>query len=158
MKMRTQLFRKIAIGLILVLLAALLTATFYSILAAQNPLDALPTMQILYKGEPLPQEYLMLMSYSWRFFFIVKSGVLEAPDAWQGLSYAPVLPGATVEVVFSYPCESLRISRAAEGELSFTEVGGELFTPLIMGNYTYRIEASWGLRGSVQYYVNIAVV
>jgi hypothetical protein len=159
MKLRTQLMRELAIGLVLLLLAALLTATIYSILAVQNPLNALPTLQVLYKGEPMPQEYLMLMSYSWRFFFLTKSDVVNPPDAWQNeLRAAPVIPDAPLEIVFSYPCQELKISRAADGSNGFVELGGDLRTPVMFGTYTYRIEAFWGVRGSVQYYLKISVV
>ena len=157
MKMRKQFLNKIIITVVLLLLSALITATIHAVLASRSPLNALPSMSVSSNNSPLPAQHAMISSYSWRFLFITKQGVEGPADAWQYLPAAPVNAMAPLAVEFSFPCDEVHISVARGDSTDFVEVGGVLHTPPDPGKYTYRVEASWGIRGSVLYYFKIAV-
>ncbi|MFV0413485.1 MAG: hypothetical protein ACK5L3_09475, partial [Oscillospiraceae bacterium] len=61
-------------------------------------------------------------------------------------------------ISFSYPAREMNISRSKGDSRTFTPVGGDLRTPTEPGVYTYRVEANWGVFGSIQYYVKVKVV
>ncbi|MDL2325352.1 hypothetical protein LJC61_09490 [Ruminococcaceae bacterium OttesenSCG-928-A16] len=157
MKIRKQIFGKIIAGIVLLLLAAMATLVLKSILMARNPEYALPIVRVECNGEGLPAENQMLESYSWQFLTIVKTGQLHAADAWQNIPAAWEPPNAPLSVGFSFPASSLKISRTDVDGFTFNEVGGELRTPHIPGEYTYRIEASWGTNKSLLYYFKVRI-
>lgn len=158
MKLRKRNLRRIIIAVVFILLAGVITTMLNAALASRNPVAALPEMRVIYKDAPLPYEYICLQSYSWQFLFINKSGDANAPDWWKYfLDAGPVVPGSPLDIEFTYPCQSLTVSRADEGSDLFVEMGGVLRTPLEAGVYTYRVDANWGWRGSVRYYFKIEV-
>lgn len=174
--LRKKNILKILAGILLITLAAGLTYIIKEKLSARNPKNALPTISILYNNAPLPTEHIALASYSWRFLNEETQEVILDGDDWQKISYAPVVPDSPLEISFSYPCDEIKISRAEEGSMIFHEISSNLSngtasadtadpntvllrtpTPSVSLKYTYRIEANWGIRGSVQYYFNIEV-
>ncbi len=157
MDKRKQWTKKIAIGLAALLLAAGLSYVIRDVLAAQNPESALPVIEIEYNGIPLPTQHYMMDSYSWRFLFTTVDWSQPNRNAADMLEPAPVLPGAPLEINFSFPCNSMRVSRSYGTRNEFEPVTGSLQTPFSGGTYTYRIEAEWGTRGSVLYYIKVRV-
>ena len=161
MKQRKRVIMKIAVGLALLLLAGCIAAIINATLAAREPENALPTIRVDNNGTPLPADHIRLASSSWRFLYTVKSDILMEHDTWLDnttLVPAPVIPGAPLEVHFSYPAEHIKVSRADGDSTTFTECSGELVTPLTPDVvYTYRVEAYGGIRGSRQFYFKIVV-
>lgn len=160
MKQRKQNITRIIVGLLLVVLAAGITYIIKELLASRNPADALPVIRVDYSGTPLPAEHYTMDSYSWRFLTMEKSW--EEPDRgkWIGMKAAPVLPGAPLDISFSFPCETMRVTRAegeAPGEEDYEEVVGSLTTPMEPGIYTYKVVGNWGLKGQVLYYIKVDV-
>ncbi|MFV0412877.1 MAG: hypothetical protein ACK5L3_06330, partial [Oscillospiraceae bacterium] len=100
MKLRKRILEKLGIGLALVLAAALTTSFIYSLLAARQPVNALPTIRVTYNGTGFPYKHISLSSYSWRFLFIVKSEQVTEPDYWltDEFEAGPVEPGAPLDL------------------------------------------------------------
>ncbi len=157
MKLRKKMVLKIGAGVLLILLSAAFAFVIRDMLAMQHPENALPDIQIDYIDTELPAENWMMDSYSWRFLLVTKSWQNEDRDAWRDMPAAPVLPGAALDVSFSYPCETLKISRSVDNSVEFLELGGQLETPQAPGVYTYMVEAGWGARGSILYYFKVVV-
>lgn len=174
MKLHKKLVLKVLAGVTLLLLAMFVTYIMKDVLSARQPLNALPTIQIEYNGGPLPAEHVTLASYSWRFFNTTKRDVFLTEDRLVELPPAPVMASASLDISFSFPCKEMKISRASGANSEFFDIavngaGGEntenpapagsvrLRTPANPGEYIYRVEATWGLRGSVQYYFKIVV-
>lgn len=158
MTLRRRILMKIALAVVCLLLAALLTTLLYSALALQNPVNAVPTMQVQYGGAPLPAQHVMMSSYDWWFFYTTQSGVLGQPDDWMNLPAGLVEPGSPLEIELSRPANTVRVSRNHANERSFVDIGGELRAPPDPGVYTFRVEAEWSRMGSAQYYFRIEVV
>ncbi len=157
MERRKFRLKKIAIGLAALILAATLSYVIRDLLASQNPESALPVIEIEYNGLPLPQQHYLMDSYSWRFLFSTVEWTEPNRDAVNTLEPAPVVPGTPLNIDFSFPCNSMVISRSYGSRNEFEPVSGDLQTPFSGGTYTYRIEAEWGARGSVLYYIKVRV-
>ncbi len=157
MKLRKQWVVKLLAGFLLVVLAAVLANVIRDTLALENPKSALPVIDIEYNGKPLPPQHYVMDAYSWRFLFTTREW--EDPDRGvvSRLEPAPVLPGAPLKIDFSFPCKGITVSRSYGDRNEFEEISGDLQTPFTGGTYTYRVEASWGSRGSVLYYIKVRV-
>lgn len=157
MKLRKQWVVKLLAGLLLVVMAGAVANVIRDTLALRNPESALPVIDIEYNGKPLPPQHYMMDAYSWRFLFTQRNW--EEPDraAVNKLEPAPVLPGAPLKIDFSFPCKVLKVSRSYGDRNEFEEISGDLQTPFTGGTYTYRIEAEWGNRGLVSYYIKVRV-
>ncbi|MFV0352766.1 MAG: hypothetical protein ACK5JF_10765 [Oscillospiraceae bacterium] len=164
MSLRKRTFLRIISGVVLLAISMMLTFIIKEVLSARNPEGALPTMQVAVGGTILPNQYTDLFSYSWRFLTSpIESGKTQEDLA--ALPAAPVNPGDPIQFRFSYDASSVKISRAVEGSNVFYEVAasstedgvGILYTPEVAGIYTYQVQASWWLRGSVEYYFRISV-
>ncbi|MDL2254219.1 DUF3426 domain-containing protein [Ruminococcaceae bacterium OttesenSCG-928-I18] len=157
MKLRKQWMVRIVAGLLLVVLAGGIAYVIRDLLAMRNPESALPVIDIEYNGKPLPPQHYMMDSYSWRFLFSAKEW--EEPDrsVVDRLEPAPVLPGAPLDISFSFPYKTITVSRSYGNRNHYEEITGELQTPFTGGVYTYKVEAEWGARGSVLYYIKIRV-
>lgn len=160
MKQHKKFIMRVATGLVLVVLAGLLSYIIRDVLASRNPISALPMIEVKYINEDseIPQENCLLASYSWRFVNKTTDGALEDPGQWRDLPPFPAIPGASLDVQFSFPAKSIRVSRWHKDREDKAEVlTGPLTTPFTGGIYTYRVEAEWGARGSVQYYFRVKV-
>ncbi len=157
MEQRKRWIKKIAAGLAILLLAGAVSYVIRDVLAMQNPESALPVIEVEYNGRPLPQQHYLMDSYSWRFLFTTVEWNEPDRNTVESLEPAPVIPGAPLEIDFSFPCNSMQISRSYGDLNEFVPVTGNLQTPFSGGTYTYRIEAEWGTRGSVLYYIKVRV-
>ncbi len=157
MEQRKRWIKKIAIGLAALFLAGAISYVIRDVLAIQNPESALPVIEIEYNDRALPTQHYMMDAYSWRFLFTTVEWTEENRNAVSALEPAPVLPGVPLNISFSFPCNSMKISRSYENRNEYEPVTGGLQTPFSGGTYTYRIEAEWGTRGSVLYYIKVRV-
>ena len=157
MKLRKQWMTKIIAGVLLVVLAGGIAYVIRDLLAMRSPESALPVIDIEYNGKPLPPQHYVMDSYSWRFLFSTKEWVEPDRAIENKLEPAPVLPGAPLDISFSFPCKTMTVSRSYGDRNQFEVVEGDLQTPFTGGVYTYKVEAEWGSRGSVLYYIRIRV-
>lgn len=153
---RKRVAAKLAAGFLLVLLAMGVSFVIKDSLAARNPEAALPEMQITYNGTPVPAEFIMMDSYSWRFLFSPVSNTTAQPGDWKSLAPAWLPAGAALDLVFSYNAERVTVWMSENYSDNFVELGGVWAAPG-PGDYTYRILADWGGRGSITYYMNVHV-
>ncbi len=157
MKLRKRWLAKLMAGIMLVVLAGGMAYIIRDMLAMQNPESALPVISVEYNGKPLPPQHYMMDSYSWRFLLRTTEWAQPDRTAVNKLEPAPVLPGAPLEISFSFPCKSMVVSRSYGDRNEFEELSGALQTPFTGGTYLYRVEAQWGARGSVLYYIKVRV-
>jgi hypothetical protein len=161
MELRKQQAVKIVAGALLVLLAALVTVFIRDTLNLRSPENSLPGLQVYHRGldegEPLPAEHVRRDRYTWRFLFFtpVKGGGLDL-EVWSEIKPAPVDPNTPLDLVFSFPPDSVDVSIAA-GYSPFVGISGELKAPSNPGIYTYRVDAGWGANRAVQYYFKIRI-
>lgn len=158
MNPKTNVIKKLVAGLLLVVLAAGASFIIKELLSARNPELTLPDIRIEYAGEGLPQEHWMMQGYSWRFLTLKREWSNPDEEAWRDMEAAPVLPDTTLNISFNPEAQNVVISRTTDESGTFQELGGVLQTPLEPGVYTYKIEASWGVKGSILYFVKVRIV
>ena len=171
MNLRKRAVLRILLGCLLLFLAMAIAFIIKEVLSARNPEKALPRMQITVGELLLADKHSVTYAYSWRFL-LNKLEEHSTPDtlAEEVLPAAMVPPNEPLYIGFSYEASSLKISRADGNISSFYEISpssalrtagkntsGLLYTPSLPGVYTYRVEASWWMRGSVEYYFRIDV-
>lgn len=157
LKFPKMFFRKVIIGIALIIVAALLSLFIKESLDTSNPASALPEMSVTYNGNTIDPAYVFMAEYEWNFLTTIeRSPKLLIEDI--PLRTYDVLPQLPMEISFSKAPKSIKVSRAS-GRYSadFTEIitsnSGEFFTPNLPGVYVYKIEASWAMRGSILYYI-----
>lgn len=162
MMQRRRVFQRVAIGLVLVVLAGCIAFVIRDLLASRQPENALPTMDVYHNradGERLPAANIMTCEYSWQFLFHRVLGTVSTPDAWLGMEPAWVNPGSPLSVDFTFDEKTLKVSMSelgADGNYRpFVELGGSLQAPVQPGTYAYRVEAGWGDGRQVTYYFKI---
>lgn len=154
-------FRKVVLGLVFILLAAIVTIFIKDNLDTRDPANALPDIIVKYNGAEIDKAYPIRASYSWNFLTTIEnSPVLGLEDV--PLSPFSALPQKELAISFSKTPKSIKISRAdGRSSSDFTEIAtekpGVLTTPGFAGYYVYKIEASWGMRGSILYFLAIQV-
>ena len=171
MNLRRRAILRIVLGCLLLFLAMALTFIIKEVLSARNPEKALPHMQVTVGDLLLADKHSTTYAYSWRFLTDAIDG-RSGPDALldENLPAAMVLPSQPLLIEFSYAATSIKVSRADEGSPQFYEISPSsenraagnsasslLYTPSQPGVYIYQVEASWWLRGSVEYYFRIDV-
>lgn len=155
MKLRKQVVGRIALGAVLIVLAAFLGFAVKDLLAYTRPASTQPEIRIEYNGAPLPPEHWMMESYSWRYLTLIKEW--EAPqDALAQMAAAPVIPDTALGVSFTFEPDKLTVSRSVNGG-EYSELMGDLLTPNQPGEYVYRIEGDWGIKGTITYYFKIRI-
>ncbi len=164
MKTRRRLIRKIVLATVLILLCAAVTVVLKETLDTQDPEAALPIITITYEGTPILEQNIYRAGYDWSFFTTV--------ERWQAPSLVPedlpivpqeVAGGSLFEITFTSTPSELLLYRASgrystDFSLVETEEDGVFTAPLEPGVYLYKINASWGTRGDIQYYFALSVV
>lgn len=160
MKMQKVLIQKLLVGILLLSLAAGVTVLIKESFDTQDPEAALPLITVDCNGLVITDVY--RAGYNWSFFTTVENK--QAPSlAPEDLPIIPVdVPaGVPVSITFTKKPSTLRVWRA-EGRYSsdFTELSGEeageFTTPVTVGTYVYKVNATWR-RGEVQYYFALNV-
>ena len=157
MKLRSKTVLKIVTGILLVVMAAGVTVIMKSALMSRTPEYALPVVQVMYNGTGLPYENQDMAAYTWSFLGNVKKSSPATAENWRNLPAAWVNPGTALRIDFSFEPDEILIHRADNGDGTFVELGGELRAPLEEGEYTYRVNASWGNNKNILYYFRIRV-
>lgn len=155
MKLRRRIVGKVILGAALIVLAGFAAFAIKDLLAYQNPQAALPICRIQYNGSQLPEKNWAMGAYTWRF--LTRTRDWEAPGAAEKIEAAPVNANAPLEISFSFEPDSLLVSRSKDGG-EYTEVLGDLHTPVEAGEYTYRITGDWGSRRTIDYYFKVRVI
>ncbi len=162
--MRRQFIKKLIFASVLIVLSAALTVLIKEALDTQNPENALPIITITHNGAPVSEQHIHRAGYEWSFFTTTERKLAPAliPED------LPIVPldaiiGSNFEITFSSTPTSIALWRAT-GQYSTdfsvleTEKEGVFSTPVESGVYLYRINASWGQRGEIQYYFAVNVV
>ncbi|MEG1104867.1 MAG: hypothetical protein RSD78_08495 [Oscillospiraceae bacterium] len=156
MKFPRSVIRKVCLGAVLISLAVCVTLLIKESLDTKDPQSALPSIDVIYNGNSLPETSVFRAGYSWNFLTTIEDFPAMAPEDIP-LYPVDVLPQIQMEIKFSKPPKELKISRA-DGRYSqdfieiATDVTGEMLSPSVPGVYVYKVEASWGIRGSILYY------
>lgn len=159
MKLRRRVWIRVAVGLACLVLAAFAASFIQNALAQLRPENALPTMDVYYdvdKGDRLPVDHVRRDRFTWQFMFWVRSGGGLDLELWREIVPGYVQAGSNLELRFSIPAREVRVSRK-DGEGEFVELAGQLTAPAESGEYTYKVEASWGTFKTVTYYFRIQV-
>lgn len=162
MKLPRIFFRKLIVGVVLLSLAAGVTALLKETLDTQDPEASLPIISVLYGDEQMAlDKEVHRAGWEWNFFLTrEKTPLLSVEDV--PLSPMEVLPGARMRILFTKPPTELQILRAPGDKptefLELADAGSGLFsTPTMPGLYVYKVRASWRGRGFIQYYFALQV-
>ena len=157
MKLPKVFFRKLLIGIVLITLAAGMTAFIKESLDTQDPESALPLISVQYDDEQLvTDKEVCRAGWEWNFFLTQeKTPLLLIEDV--PLQPVNVLPNAQMAINFSKKPTVLRIMRSTSDKpseyLDLSDVGdGKFTTPPTKGRYIYKIRAEWKGRGFIQYF------
>lgn len=158
--LRKKRLVKIVAGILLLFVSGFFTVSIRDALAMQNPENSLPELYVYYttKGEQqrMPTYYVRRDSYEWGFLFGVKEWVNPDMEAWREIQPGQVEPGNAMGLEFSFDPDSYKIYMKA-GESPFYEYEGDLTAPTVPGEYTYRVEGSWGEQQKVIFYFRIKI-
>lgn len=146
-------FRKVVAAAVLIGIAAGASLLIRESIDSFDPENALPQITVNV-GYNVPQ--VVRAGYEWSFFTnIRRSPTVSPPD----LALAVVAVDGQVPVVIHFSSEpiSLKVSRSQglSGE-NYSELDGEIITPMQPGVYIYCIEAGFE-RGSIIYYFAIEI-
>ncbi|MEG0178714.1 MAG: hypothetical protein RR573_05275 [Oscillospiraceae bacterium] len=159
MTLHTTIIKKILLGAVLIGIAAGITLVIKENLDTKDPESALPRITVSYNGAPLSDDAVLRAGFEWNFLTTKEKGpTLNVDDL--PLHAVDVLPQVPVTVSFSKTPDELKISRSeGRGSQDFIEItsekSGEILTPTVPNVYTYKVEASWHMRGSVLYYFSV---
>lgn len=153
--------RKVILGIVFILLAAILSILIKDNLDTRDPANALPDIIVKYNGAEIDKAYPIRAAYSWNFLTTIEnSPVLGLEDV--PLSPFSAQPQKEITIAFTKTPKEIKVSRAdGRNSTDFTEIAtqmpGVLTTPSFAGYYVYKIEANWGMRGSILYFFAIQI-
>lgn len=156
--------RKLLVGVLALAAAAAITLFIKENLDVKDPETALPTIQIATEGVVLSPEMVFRAGYEWNFFTAteINTPVWTTEDILSRTYPVDVPPRAKLDIDFSLDVDTLKVSRAEESDFStFVTLAEEnpdsLIAPAEGGRYLYKIEAGFGRRGSIIYYLLLNV-
>lgn len=156
--------RKVLLGAVLVALAAAISLFIKENLDVKSPEDALPDLTIQVNDLPIASEMALRAGYEWNFWTTTeKNTPAYTPEDLLRLVYpVDMPPRSVIELGFSIQLKDLRVSRADDAEFRyFIEMAGaddgQIIAPAQAGRYMYKIEAGFGRRGSVIYYLLVDI-
>lgn len=157
MKLKKRVIGKVALGLVLIVLAGCVAYAVKDLLAYRKPESTLPIISIECNGTELTRsDNWMMESYSWRYLTLVREWHAEE-DAVKALPALPAMPGAAIDITFTPKPQTVKVSRSKDGG-ECAELQGELQTPVEPGEYTYHVQSQWGVRGTVNYYFKLRIL
>ncbi len=161
---RWLVLRKLLLGTVLVALAAAISLFIKENLDVKSPEDALPDITVSVNGLPIAPERVLRAGYEWNFWTTTeKNTPVYTPEELVRMVYPVDMPLRSVlDLTFSIKVKDLKISRADDAEFRyFIELAGttdnQIIAPAQAGQYLYKIEAGFGRRGSVIYYLMVNV-
>lgn len=156
--------RKILVGTALVVLSAAISLFIKENLDVKSPEDALPNLTIEVNGLSIAPEMVLRAGYEWNFWTTTeKNTPAYTPEDLLRMVYpVDMPPRSVIDLDFSIELKDLRISRADDAEFRyFIEMAGtnegQIIAPAQTGRYMYKIEAGFGPRGSVIYYMLVDI-
>lgn len=156
--------RKLIAGGLALAAAAAITLFIKENLDVKDPETALPSIQITTEGVLLSPEMVFRAGYEWNFFTSteINTPVWTTEDILSRTYPVDVPSRAKLEIGFSLKADTLKVSRSEEGDLSaFVTLADAypniLIAPAEAGQYLYKIEAGFGRRGSIIYYLLLNV-
>lgn len=159
-----QLLRKLAIGAVALAVAAGITLFIKENLDVQDPETALPTIQVTTNGMALSPEMIFRAGYIWNFFTTTEENtpLWTTQDILAHTYPVDVPPRSILSIDFSLKPKTLTVSRTDDENFEYyldlvDTDGSQIITPAQAGAYLYKIQAGFGRRGSVIYYLLINV-
>lgn len=157
--------RKIITGIILVAIAAMLTLFIKENLDVKDPEAALPTLTVTVDDMILAPSMVFRAGYEWNFWATVERNTpVYSPKDILGQVYpVDIAPRSVMALDFTLKCKSLQVSRADDEPdhshyIQLQDVDPHnIITPATPGKYLYKVEAGFGWRGSVIYYLMVNV-
>lgn len=157
--------KKIITGVVLVAIAAMLTLFIKERLDVKNPESALPNMTVTVDGMILAPSMVFRAGYEWNFWATVdrNTPVYSPHDIMTRVYPVDIAPRSVMALDFTLKAKSLKVSRADDEPDHFQYIQlqdvdpDKIITPATPGRYMYKIEAGFGWRGSVIYYVMLNV-
>lgn len=163
MQLHKIFFRKLIIGLVLVVIAAAVSLFIKDALDTKEPTSALPILTVRCNGAPISTDSVYMAEYQWNFWTSVERMVstYSPSNVRDQIIATNVLPNLPISIEYSRDAISTTVSRAvsvdsADFMIVEPDQNGNIYTPPIPGNYIYKVEASFD-RGSVIYYFAISV-
>ena len=163
MQLHKIFFRKLIIGLVLVVIAAAVSLFIKDALDTKEPTSALPILSVRCNGAPISSDSVYMAEYQWNFWTSVERMVstYSSSNVRDQIIATNVLPNLPISIEYSRDAISTTVSRAvsvdsADFMIVEPDQNGNIYTPPIPGNYIYKVEASFD-RGSVIYYFAISV-
>ncbi len=158
------LMRKLLIGAVLIGLAAAVSLFIKENLDVKSPEDALPDITVSVNGLPIAPEMVLRAGYEWNFWTTTeKNTTAYTSEELLRMVYPVDMPlRSVIDLSFSIKVKDLKISRADDAEFRyFIELAnteeGQVIAPAQAGQYLYKIEAGFGRRGSVIYYLMVNI-
>lgn len=160
---RMILLRKLLAGVVLVAIAAGISLFIKENLDVKSPEDALPDITVAVNGLPIAPEMVLRAGYEWNFWTTTEKNtpVYSSEDIVRMVYPVDMPPRSIVDLDFSIKAETLKISRADDAGFQYfiemVDTGGQVIAPAQAGQYLYKIEAGFGWRGSVIYYLMVNI-
>lgn len=153
--------KKIALGAVLIALAASLSLLIKEALDIKNPESAVPDLTVSVDGMILSPSMIFRAGYEWNFWATVdRNTPFYTPhDITTQVYPVDIAPRSIINLKFSIPHKSLHVSRA-DNPPEFSQYiqlqdknPTSIISPATPGQYMYKVEAGFGWRGSVIYYM-----
>ncbi len=157
--------KKIALGIVLIALAASISLFIKETLDIKNPESALPDLTVSVDGMILAPSMIFRAGYEWNFWATVdRNTPLYTPhDITTQVYPVDIAPRSIINLQFTIPHKDLHVSRADNPpdyshyiQLQDTNPT-DIISPATPGQYIYKVEAGFGWRGSVIYYFMVNV-
>lgn len=157
--------KKILLGTVLVLLAAAVALFIKENLDVKDPESALPSLSVTVNDMTLSSNMVFRAGYEWNFWATVERHTPEysPSDITSQVYPVDIAPRSVMQLNFSLKCKHLKVSRANDSP-DFTRYiqlenvdPANIITPASPGCYMYKVEADFGWRGSVIYYLMLNV-
>ncbi len=159
-----MVLRKLIVGVLALALAAAITLFIKENLDVKDPETALPSIQVATEGVVLSPEMVFRAGYEWNFFTSteINTPIWTTADILSHTYPVDVPPRAKLDIDFSLQADTLKISRSDQEDFSaFVTLADDfpnsLLAPAEAGQYLYKIEAGFGRRGSIIYYLLLNV-
>ena len=157
--------KKVATGIVLVALAACISLFIKESLDVKHPEAALPDLNVAVDGMILSPSMVFRAGYEWNFWATVdrNTPIYTPHDIVTQVYPVDIAPRSVMTLNFKPKHKSLRVSRADDepDHSQYIQLQDEnptsIITPATPGRYLYKIEAGFGWRGSVIYYVMVNV-
>lgn len=157
--------KKILLGTVLVILAAIAALFIKENLDVKDPESALPDLTVTVNNMTLSSSMVFRAGYEWNFWATVErhTPAYAPSDITSHVYPVDIAPRSVMQLSFSLRCKNMKVSRASDAPeyshyIQLENVDpASIIMPASPGRYMYKVEADFGWRGSVLYYIMVNV-